>query len=40
MNKLFSYIYQHNTIKDIRNEDLYPGERVLAKTEEVKYEDE
>jgi hypothetical protein len=40
MNKQFSYIYQHNACKDIRNTDLYPGERVLAKTEEVKYEDE
>jgi hypothetical protein len=41
MNKLFSYIYQHNcSNKELKKEDLYPGERIMAKTEEIKYEDE
>lgn len=40
--KKFAYIYTHNkgNAKDIKTEDLYEGERVAYKTEEVKYEDE
>jgi hypothetical protein len=36
----FAYFYE-NTMrsKDARREDFYEGERVLNKTEEIKYED-
>jgi hypothetical protein len=37
----FAYVYE-NTIgtRDPKKEDFYEGERVLNKTEEIKFEDE
>jgi hypothetical protein len=38
--KKFAYFYQNAIYsKDLKKEDLYEGERILSKSEEMKYED-
>jgi hypothetical protein len=38
--KNFAYLSTNNlATKDVRIEDLYEGEKILSKSEEIKYED-
>ncbi len=39
--KKFSYVYENSyKTQELKKENLYDGERIINKTEEVKYEDE